>query len=150
MTKRGSIMEPVEADCTKKWWQPNSSENAECKKAGQGQLKPQQSHLLAIHHDDLRSGLRVADGPGLYRACGEMHWTAARSDRLEEPVVTGQNRSLVIRGKLLGQELTHSFTLPKDKRLLRPSGRNQHLPRVRCVPGTGGGKEQWADRWIGR
>jgi hypothetical protein len=97
------------------------------KPRGGGELKNEAYHLAVtiaadgtvnVRLDDLRSGLHVADGPGLYRACGEIHGTAARSDRLEEPVVTGQNRSLVIRGKLLGQELTHTFTLPKDKPLM--------------------------------
>jgi hypothetical protein len=73
---------------------------------------------VKVRLDDLRSGLRVADGPCLYRASGDIRGTAVRSDRLGEPVVTGQNRSLVIRGKLLGQELAHTFTLPKDKPLM--------------------------------
>lgn len=50
-----------------------------------------------VRLDDLRSGLRVAYGPCLYRASGDIRGTVARSDRLDEPVVTGQNRSLVIR-----------------------------------------------------
>jgi hypothetical protein len=126
-----------------------AAENRHTREAG-NELTNETFHLIVtiatdgtvnVRLDDLHSGLRVADGPCLYRASGDVHGTAVRSDRLEEAVVKAQNRSLVIRGNLLGQELTHTFTLPKDKPLLRPSGRNQHLPRVRCVPGPGGGKE---------
>ena len=73
---------------------------------------------VMVRLDDLRSGLRVADGPCLYRASQDLQGTAARSERLDKPIVKVQNRSLVIRGKLLGQDLTHSFTLPKGKPLM--------------------------------
>ncbi len=36
-------------------------------------------------------------------------------DRLEGPALERRNSSLVIRGKLLGQELTHSFTLTEGQ-----------------------------------
>jgi len=71
-----------------------------------------------VRLDDRRSGLRVAEGACLYRASEEIHGKAARARRLEEPVVTVKNRSLVIRGTLLGLELAHTFTLPEDKPLV--------------------------------
>jgi hypothetical protein len=73
---------------------------------------------VQIRLDDLRTGLRLADGPCLYRASGDIHGTAVRAERLEEPLAEVKGNALVIHGRLLGQELTHTFTLAEDKPLL--------------------------------
>lgn len=71
-----------------------------------------------VRLDDLISGLCVADGPCIYRASENNNGTTAETGRLEQPVVKVDNGTLIIQGKLLDLELTHTFALPKDRPLM--------------------------------
>ena len=71
-----------------------------------------------IRVDDLVSDTRLADGLCLYHATighGENQITA---DHLENPTITVEGTTLIVRGKLLGLDVEHRFTAPKGRPIL--------------------------------
>jgi hypothetical protein len=73
------------------------------------------SASIQIQLDDLRAGRRLADGPCIYRAAQTNAGTVTRSERLSDPTLKREGRTVVIRGKLMGQEIVHAFTLPRNE-----------------------------------
>jgi hypothetical protein len=75
----------------------------------------QDGDTIRVRLDDRTLDIVVADGPCLYHATdGE----GQGADRLTKVSVKKEHQSLVIRGKLLGLDLEHRFTAPKDRLVL--------------------------------
>ncbi len=89
--------------------------------------------------DDKRSGLRLADGPLVYRTDAAGHENPATLFQLADPAVTVEGQRLVISGTLTGLRIEHTFTLPSDKpvmdenlRLTNPTTGLVSLPDFEC------------------
>jgi hypothetical protein len=65
--------------------------------------------------EDKRSGLRLADGPLVYRTDASGHENPAVLFQLVDPAVSVERHRLIIRGTLAGLRVEHAFTLPPDK-----------------------------------
>jgi hypothetical protein len=65
--------------------------------------------------EDKRSGLRLADGPLVYRTDAAGHENPAALFQLADSAVSAEGQRLTIRGTLAGLRVEHSFTLPPDK-----------------------------------
>ncbi len=65
--------------------------------------------------EDKRSGLRLADGPLVYRADAAGHENPAALCQLADPAVAAEPHRLIVRGKLAGLDVEHAFSLPADK-----------------------------------
>jgi hypothetical protein len=68
--------------------------------------------------DDLRTGLRLAEGPYYYRAVRQNGEHTATYRGLEGASVDVSGSRLTIRGKLAGLEVEHVFALPADRPIL--------------------------------
>jgi hypothetical protein len=65
--------------------------------------------------EDKRSGLRLADGPLVYRTDAAGHENPASLFQFVAPVVSVEGNRLIISGTLAGLRVEHAFTLPPDK-----------------------------------
>ncbi len=65
--------------------------------------------------EDKRSGLRLADGPMVYRTDAAGHENPTILFQLAGPAVSVEPHRLIIRGTLTGLQVEHAFTLPPDK-----------------------------------
>ena len=72
--------------------------------------------LVSIY--DLLLERSIADGPCLYHAVGAGAQQGETVAKLENPSIAVKGTTLTIRGRLLGLDLKHRFTLPKDRRLM--------------------------------
>ena len=68
--------------------------------------------------EDLLLGLRVAEGPYLYRAERSGREGPQRFNKLSRPVLAVQGDTLIVRGELAGLAVEHRFDLPPGKRLM--------------------------------
>jgi len=68
--------------------------------------------------EDKRSGLRLADGPMVYRTDGPGHENPTALSQLVDPVISVERGRLIIRGTLAGLRVEHSFALPLDKSVM--------------------------------
>ena len=65
--------------------------------------------------EDKRSGLRLADGPMVYRTDAAGHENPTALFQLVDPAVSVEGRKLTIRGTLAGLRVEHAYALPPDK-----------------------------------
>ena len=89
--------------------------------------------------EDKRSGLRLADGPMVYRTDATGHENPAALFQLVNPAVSAEGHRLIIRGTLAGLRVEHAFVLPPDKpvmdetlRLTNPSASVVSLADFEC------------------
>jgi len=89
--------------------------------------------------EDKRSGLRLADGPMVYRTDAAGHENPATLFQLVDPAVSVESHQLIIRGTLVGLRVEHVFALPSDKpvmdetlRLTNPTPGVVSLPDFEC------------------
>jgi hypothetical protein len=88
---------------------------------------------------DRRSGLRLADGPLVYRTDAAGHENPVTLSQLTDLAVSVERDRLIIRGTLTGLRVEHIFTLPPDKpvmdetlRLTNPTPDVISLPDFEC------------------
>ena len=74
--------------------------------------------VVNLRLDDLRSGACIADGPCMYHAAAKNGPKSDVADRLASPSITVDGQTLTIRGKLLGLDVEHRFTTPKEQQIL--------------------------------
>jgi hypothetical protein len=65
--------------------------------------------------EDKQSGLRLADGPLVYRTDAAGHENPASLFQLVDPTVSVEGNRLTIRGTLTGLQVENVFTLPPDR-----------------------------------
>ncbi len=89
--------------------------------------------------EDKRSGLRLADGPMVYRTDAAGHENPATLFQLTDPTVSVDGQRLIIIGTLAGLRVQHTFALPSDRpvmdetlRLTNPTGTVVSLPDFEC------------------
>ena len=104
--------------------------------------------VVKLRLDDLRTGCCIADGPCLYHAVAKDGETSHTADRLGTPSITVDGQTLVIRGALLGLDLEHRFTAPKDRELLeeRVVVRNRSDKRIALTDFEVGMQQRIADK----
>ena len=94
---------------------PPVAPGAELTNRGYRLIVSQRGNSISARLDDRMLGIAVADGPCLYHAAtGE----GQGADGLKRVSIRNQGQSLVIRGKLLGLDLEHRFTAPKDRPII--------------------------------
>jgi hypothetical protein len=89
--------------------------------------------------EDKRSGLRLADGPLVYRTDAAGHENPATLCQLTDPAVSVERHRLIVRGMLAGLRVEHVFILPPDQpvmdetlRLTNPTPGVVSLPDLEC------------------
>ena len=82
---------------------------------------------LAVEHcgdtiharlNDLILGIAVADGPCLYHAVMGKRNNVTTAERLQNPSITTDGASVIVRGRLLGLDVKQTFTAPEDRPIL--------------------------------